>query len=279
MSYPIHSAAGIMPRMSDEELRALASDIKKYGLREPIRVLDGQIIDGRHRQKACEMTGVRPVYLAVSNSEVTDTVEYVLGLNVKRRMLTKSQLAIIATGSEITGTDAERAERFGISRTYITLAKSVRTNRHLTELVFNGEMSLRDAKMQIASARAASARLSTSTQSSHSCTELEADPKLLSSAKSTISSSQSETAVTTSTDEKTMPQSIDDFDIPVSDAIASGVPVSDDEKIEKHAKKAKAALESAMREFDSIHALKPQEEYDRWDRMLRIMWGIVNEWA
>lgn len=47
-----HSAAEIFPLMSKEELAGLVADIKKHGLREPVVLHDGKILDGRNRLQA-----------------------------------------------------------------------------------------------------------------------------------------------------------------------------------------------------------------------------------
>jgi hypothetical protein len=87
-----HEAADIFP-MDEEHLADLAADIKAVGLRMPIELLDGKLIDGRRRLKACQIAGVQPVYRSVS---ITDPVAYVLSLNLHRRHLTPSQLSMVA---------------------------------------------------------------------------------------------------------------------------------------------------------------------------------------
>jgi hypothetical protein len=63
---PIHPAAELFPRMSDDELRALGEDIKKNGLTAPISIVTTQddtgwhyeLIDGRNRLDAMELAGM-----------------------------------------------------------------------------------------------------------------------------------------------------------------------------------------------------------------------------
>lgn len=87
-----HEAANTFP-MDDENLDALADDIRDHGLRIPIETCDGKIIDGRRRFMACRMAGVEPEMIEVSPE---DPIAYVLSLNLHRRHLTASQRAMIA---------------------------------------------------------------------------------------------------------------------------------------------------------------------------------------
>jgi hypothetical protein len=87
-----HEAANIFP-MDDEHLSDLAADIKASGLRIPIELLDGKVIDGRRRLAACALANVAPTFRVVTT---LDPVAYVLSLNLHRRHLTPSQLAMVA---------------------------------------------------------------------------------------------------------------------------------------------------------------------------------------
>ena len=49
----VHKSARLLPDMSETEFQELCRDIEALGLQMPIALLDGQIIDGRHRYKAC----------------------------------------------------------------------------------------------------------------------------------------------------------------------------------------------------------------------------------
>lgn len=90
----VHPAAELFPLMGDDDLAALAADIKANGLRQPI-VIDGsgKLLDGRNRLAACTIAKVEPVFVS-SNGD--DPVALVVSLNVKRRNLSASQRAIAA---------------------------------------------------------------------------------------------------------------------------------------------------------------------------------------
>jgi len=82
-----HDAANIFP-MDDDNLDALAEDIRANGLQCPVEVMGGRILDGRRRYMACSLAGVEPDIIEVSPD---DPVSYVLSLNLHRRHLTPSQ--------------------------------------------------------------------------------------------------------------------------------------------------------------------------------------------
>lgn len=87
-----HDAANIFP-LDDENISSLSDDIKKNGQQQAIELLDGKILDGRRRYMACRMAGVDPKFRSVSP---TDPVSYVLSLNLHRRHLSPTQLAMVA---------------------------------------------------------------------------------------------------------------------------------------------------------------------------------------
>lgn len=94
MSLPFHPLAEIFPLIEGSEFDELVASIKAHGLRDPIVVHDGMVLDGRNRQRACEAADVDCVYhpLAADN----DPLQFVLDKNLKRRHLSESQRAYAA---------------------------------------------------------------------------------------------------------------------------------------------------------------------------------------
>ena len=88
-----HDIANWFPVLDDASLRELADDIKAHGLRLPIAIYEGKVLDGRNRYLACQRVNVDPVTEDV-NPE--DPVAYVLSRNLHRRHLDSSQRAMIA---------------------------------------------------------------------------------------------------------------------------------------------------------------------------------------
>lgn len=174
MVYNPHPLANIFPLMAADEYVALKSDIRQYGLREAIWILDGQILDGRNRFKACQEVGVTPV---LKEYEGDDPAAFVVSLNLKRRHLSESQRAMVAAklanvtkadagrmGAKVSHglasanlqlpktTSAEAASLLNVSPRSVATAKKVeeQAEPELVEAVANGQVSVSAAAMATA---------------------------------------------------------------------------------------------------------------------------------
>lgn len=88
----VHPYADRFPMLSDDELDELAASIAANGLRQPIVVtVDGLILDGRNRARACESLGLDPETVVY---EGDDLAEYVIDCNTTRRHLSTGQRAM-----------------------------------------------------------------------------------------------------------------------------------------------------------------------------------------
>jgi ParB-like chromosome segregation protein Spo0J len=72
-----------------DELCDLATDIGKNGLKEKIKLLEGQILDGRNRYLACLMVGASPDFILLPST--IKAKSYVISMNYHRRHLTKAE--------------------------------------------------------------------------------------------------------------------------------------------------------------------------------------------
>lgn len=102
-----HPIAELLPVMTEAELQHLADDIKAHGLHHPVVVYEGQILDGRHRFKACQMAGVAARFTEFKGDDAA-AVAMVYSANLARRQLTKSQLAM--AGAKLKAWHAVRAK-------------------------------------------------------------------------------------------------------------------------------------------------------------------------
>lgn len=98
MSYEAHELSRAFPDMQQEQYARLAADVKANGLNHPIVLLDGMILDGRHRYRACMEHGIAPRFRDFHEGDPDeychgDPVAYVTSENASRRHLTTSQLA------------------------------------------------------------------------------------------------------------------------------------------------------------------------------------------
>ena len=106
-NFGVHPAADVFPMMPEEELDALAADIKANGLRTPIsffgvaeseRKDDSEVslADGRNRLEAMDRAGVE---LKAGDLELlrglspAEQVAFIISKNIRRRHLTKAQQA------------------------------------------------------------------------------------------------------------------------------------------------------------------------------------------
>jgi N6-adenosine-specific RNA methylase IME4/ParB-like chromosome segregation protein Spo0J len=92
---PVHPAAALFPMLPDDELKALADDIKTNGLQQPCVMFGAQLLDGRNRWRACEIAGVEPRVRDWSGTD-EQAWAFAISINVKRRHLDESQRAMIA---------------------------------------------------------------------------------------------------------------------------------------------------------------------------------------
>jgi phage N-6-adenine-methyltransferase len=176
--YQFHALANIFP-LADHgpEFEALVEDIRRNGLRQPIVLHEGMILDGRRRYFACKKVGVSPNFEAWN--EIGRPIDFVISTNAVRRHLSPSQLAVAALKSlpffqkaskdrqrwskgrakkvaqpcaTLNGKAAEWvAKRFGVSVRMVEMAKAVQKARpKMVAEIDAGRMSVNEAYETIA---------------------------------------------------------------------------------------------------------------------------------
>lgn len=87
--------------MAEDEYKDLLESVKQHGLRHKIVLLDGMILDGRHRDSACLELKIPPIYRDYDSIIDGDVpVAFVADENLHRRSLTTSQRAAVAAELE-----------------------------------------------------------------------------------------------------------------------------------------------------------------------------------
>lgn len=166
-----HPAADMFPMMGEDELRALAEDIRAHGLHERIVIHEGKILDGRNRFRACQLAEVKPQFTTWKENGQSPT-EWVLSRNLHRRHLTQDQRALLAArlreqlskqfltarnrkgglarhgqpnahvGERLGDSRDVAARMLGVSRRKVQLAIEVLAHPDLLRRVSTGEMNL-----------------------------------------------------------------------------------------------------------------------------------------
>lgn len=161
----VHPALASFPMLSEPEIAALAIEVKRDGLVNPIVRCDGAILDGRARLIACERAKVKPAYYEYTGK---DPLGFVLRANAGRSM-TPGQRALAAArlyrATEVSGdtsqvsgeTSVDRAARvveaLGVPRA--TLFRAVKLladgDAGVLEEVERGELRLNEALRRLPS--------------------------------------------------------------------------------------------------------------------------------
>jgi hypothetical protein len=139
-----HRLANIFPMMDDDAIDALARDIKENGLREKIVRYEGQVLDGRCRERACRIAGVEPRYKEYSGD---DPLAFVISRNLHRRHLNDSQRALVAArlADLKLGANQHNAEGVPIGTASKSLNVSKRSTARGKEVVRDGIPELVEA--------------------------------------------------------------------------------------------------------------------------------------
>lgn len=162
----IHPLANLFPTITPDEYEGLKESIRTVGQLEPIWMLEGQVIDGRARFRACIELGIKPYIKQHSGNDIAG---FVCAQNLHRRHLTAAQRAVLATellsyetaeaearmvgGTRVPERDRGRAvtraaRRVGAGKNAVSDLKRIqREHPKLFDEVKNGPLTVQDAVM------------------------------------------------------------------------------------------------------------------------------------
>lgn len=91
--YAFHPLANIFPLIDGKPYQDLMADVLKHGVREPVWLYEGQILDGRNRYRAAVAMGVDCPAQEYTGQDAT---AFVISLNLHRRHLSETQRGMVA---------------------------------------------------------------------------------------------------------------------------------------------------------------------------------------
>ena len=115
MSIDFHPIANIFPLIEGQAYRDLVQDIAEHGVREPVWLYEGKILDGRNRYRAANEAGA---LCGLRLYEGDDPVGFVVSLNLHRRHLDESQRAMVA--AKLAGLERGANQHSPIGETSLT---------------------------------------------------------------------------------------------------------------------------------------------------------------
>ncbi len=98
LCYDDHPIAAAFPLMAEDRLATLAESVKINGLRHPVVLFEGQILDGRNRFRAAKLAEVELTTddFLLFEGDWADAVRFVTDENLERRHLTNNERAFAA---------------------------------------------------------------------------------------------------------------------------------------------------------------------------------------
>lgn len=151
-TFPVNDKlAGLVPLPVEAEQEALAQDIFENGLREPVVLWKGEIVDGRSRQNACILMSVPVCAIDLDDElEEKDVATYVKSVNTRRNLtLGQKIMAASKQHSEVGSKSLDViAKSWGISKSILIRANYIAKKRpEFIEPLFNGKtVQIVDAK-------------------------------------------------------------------------------------------------------------------------------------
>jgi hypothetical protein len=148
-----HEHAQLFPRIPDPELEALGKDMKENGIKTPIVLTkEGLCCDGMNRVLASTLMGIKEIPFETIDLEGDQLLDYVIGLNLRRRHLTGAQRACVAAklADGTHGGDRTNPQTCGLTQKQAAalFRISERSVQSATYLQEHGVEELQDAVLQ-----------------------------------------------------------------------------------------------------------------------------------
>lgn len=140
--FEAHLYAALVPMASDAEQASLTEDIRTNGLREPIILWKGKIVDGRCRQKACLVANMQLSYVELEDELPDEEVALLVkSLNTRRNLTHTQKVMVAAKESMKAGTSTKKqAKLWSVSEVLVKNARwLIRNYSEVADSLFNGK--------------------------------------------------------------------------------------------------------------------------------------------
>lgn len=145
MNYERHPISGSWPDMLQKDFEVLKDSINVSGLREPIVLFEGMILDGWHRYNACLQTGAVAEFEEFTED---DPIQYVQDKHTRRPLTLTQRMTAIALMHSWKSRGKPSKSALNADLTSAQLAKaaggSVRTAEQVKEAITKGSAALVD---------------------------------------------------------------------------------------------------------------------------------------
>lgn len=138
-----HRFAEIFPLLEGKDFDDFVADIKANGQRVSILLYQGQVLDGRNRDRACRQLGLEPWTEEANVKDDDEALDLLASLNIQRRQLSIAQRAFAAARLANMREGGQR-ENLNASKTTISQDRVVLIDKSLS-----GSIAVRDASKRL----------------------------------------------------------------------------------------------------------------------------------